>query len=281
MTQTLFNIAYDLASALGIIGEGTATGGSATTVVDSINLTQTDDYWNGGTMFVLYDAGGAHASPEGKYSPVSDFVSSTYTATFTSVTDAVAVGDRYAIAKRRYPIGKIVEKINEALRALSTIEMTDTTTLDTLSDTVEYTLPVGANYDLRQVWTKGTSGDSDIMVEGWFTEKSATGSGNKLILPFSIAAGSDIKLVYTSQHATVNVATDKIDDSINPHLLVCKAAVGCLMWRTQKSGDYTGQLGKQLNYFENELLKMTSTAPVKLPTHTGKKLILSRDKRLY
>jgi len=38
MTQTLFNITYDVASALGILVEGTATGGSATTVVDTINL---------------------------------------------------------------------------------------------------------------------------------------------------------------------------------------------------------------------------------------------------
>jgi len=143
-------------------------------------------------------------------------VSSAYSATFATVTDAVAAGDRYAIGKRRYPIGKIVEKVNESLRAISTIESTDTTTLDTLSDTVEYTLPVGANYDLRQVWLKGTSGDSDIMLEGWYTEKSATGSGNKLILPFTADAGSDIKLVYTTQHATVNIATDKIDDSDQP-----------------------------------------------------------------
>ena len=281
MTTTLSNITYAVASALGIVVEGTATGGSTTSIVDSINLTQADNYWRYGTAWILYDAGGLHASPEGKFAAISASTNSATSVTIATVTDAVAAGDRYAVGRKRYPLGKLTEKVNEALRSLGAIEMTDTTTLDTASNTVEYTLPVGANHDLRQVWLNGASGETDIQLEGWSIEKSATGSGNLLALPLTLDAGSDIKLVYTGPHAELQVYSDKLDDSINPQLVVCKAAIGCLLWRRQRIGDDDGELTQQLNHFQDELINMIAKDPVRLPTKTGKKLILSREKRLY
>jgi hypothetical protein len=285
MTTTLSNLTYQVASALGILTEGTATGGSTTTIVDTNTLNKDNNYWQGGTAWVLYDAAGAHASPEGKYSVITASVSSTYTVAFSSVTDAVGAGDRYAVSKKRYPLGTLIEKINEALRGIGIIEMTDTTSLDTSSDTLEYSLPVGANYDLRQVWVQGddnnSSADSWSLLEGWYSEKSATGSGNILTLPLTLDAGYDIKLVYTGPHPELHAYTDKMDDSIYPQLLVYKAAINCLLWRKQKVGDDDGEIAAQLNKFEDELIKMRSTTPVKLPSRSGKKLILSRDKRLY
>ena len=62
MTYTLANLTYRTARELDIVYEGTATGGSDTTLIDTNQLDQANDYWNDGTVWILEDAGGAGAA---------------------------------------------------------------------------------------------------------------------------------------------------------------------------------------------------------------------------
>ena len=71
---------------------GTATGGTTTTLIDTNNLTQANDYWNWG--IVTFTSGNNNGSSR----KILDFDAATDTATFDYALDnAVAIGDTYTI----------------------------------------------------------------------------------------------------------------------------------------------------------------------------------------
>jgi hypothetical protein len=241
MASTLFDAAYKLAVSLGVAVEGTCTGtGTTATIVDA-NRNEADDAWNSGTAFILYDAGGAGAAPQGEWSVISDFVYSTHTITVSPVlTVATATSDRYAVAKKRYDRGLMIQQINAALTKMGPMPVTDKTTITLASGQSEYTLPVNANYDLRQVWIQGLNDSDDNQwyeYHSWRIEKAATGTGSLLIMTGGIESGMDVKLVYLGLHPTLNVASDKIAEGIYIDRLVANAKVGCLEWRFAKTND--------------------------------------------
>ena len=67
MTKTLFDLTYEAASEMGILQEGVCTGGSTETIVDSNYLTQADDYWNAGSVWITYDAAATGLAPQGEF----------------------------------------------------------------------------------------------------------------------------------------------------------------------------------------------------------------------
>lgn len=71
---------------------GTATGGSTTTLIDTVNLTQADDYWNIG---IIYFDSGANS---GSFRKVADFVASQDKIIFDyPLASAIAAGDTYRV----------------------------------------------------------------------------------------------------------------------------------------------------------------------------------------
>ena len=71
---------------------GTATGGSTTTLIDTVNLTQADDYWNWGT--IVFTSG----DNDGNARKIIDFDQATNKATIDYAFDnAVVAGDNYII----------------------------------------------------------------------------------------------------------------------------------------------------------------------------------------
>jgi hypothetical protein len=258
MSKTLFDLTYELARSLNVLKEGLATGGSTTTAIDTVERTEADDYWNGGAIWLTYDAGGAGAAPQGEYGFISDFVQSTGVITIrTALTAAIASGDRYAVATSRYPLELLIQKINQVL---GTIEKTDVTSITIAAAQTEYSLPADV-MSLKQVWIQTKSDDSDDngweQIHDWYKQKSATGSADKLILKRQFEAGFDVKLVYEPYHAVLRAATDKLDDSLNSNQIVADAAVRCLLWRKSKVGDSDLSVNDLLNFYQNaaELLK--------------------------
>lgn len=249
MGKTLFDLTYELARLLGIVSEGILTGGSTTTLIDTVARAEADDYWNGGTAWITYDAGGAGVAPQGEYGYISDFVQSTATLTLRSdLTAAVAAGDRYALGRKRYPLELLIQKINEAF---GVIEKTDTTTIAIVDQQLEYSLPSDL-LELRQVYIQGDTTVNDWqLVTDYGVQKSATGTANKVIFKRQFSAGLLGKLVYTAYHGTLRVATDKLDDSIHIDKIIYNAAVGCLLWRKARVGDSDLSVNDLLNYYQN------------------------------
>lgn len=261
MANTLAEATYRLARELGIVTEGIATGGSVTTLIDTNDLTQVDDYWNGASLWVLRDSAEAAAAPEGEFAIVSDFVASTDTLSLRNVaagtgdalTAAAAAGDRYALGKKRYPLHTLISKVNQALIEMGTMPITDTTTIDTASAQTEYSLPIAANMDLREVWLQTITGDANDNrwqpIHNWTIQKSATGTADLLMLPMQYPTTRDVKLVYMDTHPALDDHGDKISEHVHLSRVVMEATVLCLLWRKQKVGAGDPTLNEQLNFY--------------------------------
>lgn len=274
MAKTLFDITYQLARCLGVVSEGVATGGGITSIADTVERTETDDYWNGGTAWILYDAAGAGASPQGKYSFISDFANTGGVITLRdTVTDAVASGDRYAVAGLRYPLQLLIQKINETF---GVIEKVDKTTVVIAANQTEYSLPSDV-LELKEVWIQTTTDDSDDnrweKLYDWGVEKSATGTANKIIFGRQFSAGDDVKLVYLTYPSKLQVATDKLDDSIHIDKVVYNAAVGCLLFRKGRvatGGEEDRPLNEMLNYYQALANQKNQEFAMSLPKKSAK-----------
>ena len=131
-----------IADAFGGYRRVVATGGSTTTIVDAANLMEPDSYWVGHYVYVVTDAGGLHAAPEGQERAVTGYDLSAATLTVSpAFTVAIGAGDVCALAQERRTV--FGNAINEAIRAA---EMTwlvaisdDATVLD--EGVYEYDLP--------------------------------------------------------------------------------------------------------------------------------------------
>ncbi len=233
MTINLFDLTYRVASEIGILQEGAATGGSTTTLVDTLNLTQVDDYWNSGAVWVLYDAGAAGAAPEGEYAIISDFDNGTNPATIGTVT-AIGAADRYAIAKggkTGYRLDQIINAINRVVQSIS-IRTVDTTTIDTAAAQTEYTLPTGINTKNIEVWIETNISDADdnqwVKAYNTYIQKTAGGTADTLVFPEQPPYPRDVKLVYSAPHSRLNISTDKLDEDVHEERIVYKAAYNLL-----------------------------------------------------
>jgi hypothetical protein len=276
----LFDLTYQLAVSLGVVNEGTATGGSTTTLIDTVELTQADDFWNLGSVWVTYDAGGAGAAPQGEYSVVSDFTSSSDTAALRStLTAAIASGDKYAIARPRYPLSLLTSKINEVLRQIP-IQKDDITTVTIAADQTEYSLPADV-WDLKQVWVHtddDTNATQPVQIFDWAVKKSATGTANVLMLERQFATDTLITLKYLTDHQVLRASTDKLDTTIHVNRVVYNAVVGCLLWRKAKIGQLDENENQLLNYFQSLATEMNNRFAVSYPKKSAKTIHLTFDR---
>ncbi|MFC1995671.1 hypothetical protein ACFLVM_02200 [Chloroflexota bacterium] len=98
-TRTLTTNAFTVAIGAGDIYtlSPPATSGSTTTLADTVNLTQADDYWNDWELTIESTTDGL--APQGESQTVVDFVQSTNTLTTGAFTVAIEAGDTYKLYK--------------------------------------------------------------------------------------------------------------------------------------------------------------------------------------
>src|SRR3990167_10690202 len=140
MAFTLSNLLQSMYKELGQLKLRRATGGGTTTVIDTTLLgLLTDETPKDGTMFIVRDAVGASAAPEGEFARISSYVDLTTTFTVdATLTAAVASGDTYGWASSRYPLDMMMQMEKDGLRALGDVPLVDITTLDTAASQTEY-----------------------------------------------------------------------------------------------------------------------------------------------
>lgn len=224
---TLFTASLELARILGNVLNSTTTGaGSATTIVDSAR-TERDDYWNNGTIWIK---GGTHA---GKSRKVSDFAQSGGTFTIPTTSTAVGSGIAYSLLSADWPLDKLWEFINRALRSIGDIPQLDTT-LTTVANQEAYTLPSGV-YNVQRVEI-ATSKTSPYYYRPWhgvWREENGYLYFNSLREPDS--AGYIMRLTYAGQHAEMDADDDTISNYVHLDRLIWNAAVHAWRWRIQMS----------------------------------------------
>lgn len=277
-THTLHSLTYQVARELGILKEGFATGGSTTTIIDTVERTEDNDFWNGGTAWILRDAGGAGAAPQGEQARITDHVASTATVTITTLTAAVASGDRYAVASNWVPLSTLVSQINAALLDLGNVPTTDTASITIASAQTEYTLPAAAGLDLRKVYIQSEQNDSNdnrwLEVTNWEVQHAAAGSQDLLVLPVQYPSGYDLKLLYMAPHGAMSVAADPLNEHVPPERVVYPAVLGCLYYLAQKT-DWN-RWDKYIRKWEGKVEQVRQSRPIKFPRRPSR-LMIVRD----
>lgn len=280
MQFTLFHLTYELARRLGLTTAGVATGGNTTTLIDTVSRNEPDDFWNGGTAWLLYDAGGAAAAPEADYRTISDFTNSSSTVAVSaawSSSSSAAAGDRYALATKLVPIGNLIELLNEALRDLGPIPTVDKATITTAAAQTEHSLPVAANLDLRRVWFQNETSDANdnqwTEIYNWWVERTATGTADLLHTEYQYTSGSLLMLEYMAHHATLNVTTDKLNESIPLERVIYPATLAGFYYlrRRYKTGDYDADIER----WERMVADVKANFPIKrAPQRPGRLMMV-------
>lgn len=269
---TLFNATLQLANRLKVLRTSTATGGTTTTLVDT-KRTESIDAFNKGTIWLITDAGGASAAPEGEWSRVSDWALIGTTATMAAMTVAPASGDTYGIATGEYPLDMLIGAINDELVKHKVVRY-DRTSLDVIASTSEYTLPTGIRQDnLLNVYeeTDTDTSDSKPVALNFEVQTAAVGSQHKLVIESrNITAGNDLMLEYTAPLSPLYLATDVIDDSLPMARILDQAAASALAI-AMKTGGTISKLDIQLMQWFREDAEMAKLEnQVRKPAKRGK-----------
>ena len=277
MTKNLFDLTYELALELGIIEESTATGGTTTTLIDTVMRTEADDYWNQGTVWIIKDVGGAGAAPEGSYAVISDFDNGSNTATIGTIV-APASGDTYVIAHRKYKLGDLIAAVNRAIRDVPQIITEDLTSVDTAAAQTEYTLPTGINTKNMEVWLEWNISDADdnqwYRVRNCYIQKTAGGTADTLVFPEQPPYPRDVKLVYMAPHAKLVDYDDKLDEDIRYERVIYRAAVHALnhfRMVNERTDDY---LLQTIQDYERRAEQADRMYPVPQPKKLGKIMLV-------
>jgi hypothetical protein len=240
MADLLYDIAMATYDELGQSRGGTATGGSTTTVADT-GLLGSDDDWNGGMVMVVHSTDSA--APESEFGKVTDYTTADGVITLApALSVACALGDQYAVASgKHYPYEDMLRIINRTLRWLGPFPVWDDTSLDTSAATTEFTLPLAAKEDLRQVWisTNSTTGDRRWMeLSNWYVQPDGTaGTQATLVLRSQPDSGQDLGLLYLTKHSKLWLDSDKLLEYCPMERIIAEVVVNLFKWKLgSKSG---------------------------------------------
>lgn len=291
MAFTASNLVQNILTELGQVdptfGLFEATGGSATTFINTSfsnyeNPPETDFFKNM-LAIVVRDAGGASASPEGKWSLCSAYDDSTQTGTIATVTDAIASGDTIMLAKQdKFPLQSILFAINRGLESLGDLPTNADTTLTTASNQTEYNIPVAIKRGLKQVWIQGKTTDSNdnqwIEVHDRRNELTSGNTASILYIP-QYPDGRTIRLIYDGVHAKVTSYSSIINEYVHPNIATAVSVLKLLEWYNRRDENQDSQsyyLYLEGQYRDYILPKALMDYPIQKTRHTPKYATFSR-----
>lgn len=249
------NLVQNILSELGQIepqfGLFDATGGSATTFINTnfanFENAPEQDVFKNYLAIVVRDAGGAGASPEGKWAAVSAYADDTYTGTIATVTDAITSDDTIMLAKQdKFPISQILFSINRGLESLGDIPLNADTSLTATSGVEEYSVPVSVKRGLRQVWVQLADGTWFEIVDKR-NEYTTGGTPSKV---FIRGYSGSVKLIYDGIHPAVTSYSSVINEYIHPKVSTCASILKLLEWYNRR--DENQDANSYFLYLENE-----------------------------
>lgn len=235
------NLVQNILSELGqlepIFGLFDATGGSATTFVNTNfgnpeNPPEQDSFKNY-LAIVVRDAAGAGASPEGRWAACSAYADATYTGTIATVTDAITSGDTIMLAKQdKFPLSQIMFAMNRGLESLGDLPLNADTSLTTVSEQTEYSIPVAVKRGLKQIWIDYNDG-VPVLVTDSRNELTGTGTASTLFIP-ATDAGYTLRLVYDGVHPVISAYNSTINEYVHPRVATCASIIKLLEWYNRR-----------------------------------------------
>ncbi len=230
-SNTLAGLILATAKKLTNVVEGTATSGSATTVVDTAAWNaEAVNYWNNGTIWMR------SGNNSGKSRIITTWALTGTIWTHPTMTALNAAGDLYSVAHKTYPRFLLIQAVNAALREIGGLALTAVLTT-TIADQESYDI-VSYN-DIRAVEiaqsTTAPLGYVSVPDNDWFIRGTALrfGIGN-----IPAVTGYNIRVTYVVQPALLNADEDTVSDLIHQDLIVWPAVLYCLRWNmTRSAGD--------------------------------------------
>ena len=259
MSYTLSNLIVDCMTKIGKMAIREATGGSATTAVDSTLalLELEDDVYNGSYLFVIDTTDGL--TPKGKFKKISDFVASTGTFTTATFTDAIGAGDKFGyITSSTYDLNSIIKLINIGLRQLGTISLVDTTTLNTATAQSEYPAAVEWKYTKPyRIDIQGKTGDADDnqWQETWAWEwiPATPGTTGLIVLREQPVASRDIRVWYEGIHPELVDYDDYVSETIHPQLALVASLESILFTKNAEANGSDDTITNLYNWASQQL----------------------------
>lgn len=257
---TFFDLLLGIYRDLGQLRDGIATGGSATTLIDT-GVTGQDDDWNQGPLFILEDAGGAGAAPEGQYAEVTDWdkSTSTFTVATSAFTVAPAANDVYAVASNKYPLDQMESVANRGLARLGDLPQIDTS-LSSSGSLERYTLPVATVRRLERVFYRlfSTTDDEEPQeVVGW-----RVAPNGELILREAMPGSKTIELHYMAPHARLNTYDDALNSWVPLERAIAEGVYLALRDRDRATDGTDRTVARQFTQATEELREARRRFPI-------------------
>ena len=222
---TLAEMTLMVARIVSEVVEGEATAANATSLTDTENLIQANEYWDRGTLWFL------SGNPDGKVTPVLDHSGNTLT--FSAQNPAPAAGQVYAVGRSTYPYRQLTSAINQALHETYLIKSNNALTGN--GETLEFSLPAG----VTNAFEVHLQDQSVTPYHSHRTTHWVETLDGKLLFDWAYPPPDAWKIVvsYKAQHAKLTNATDTVDTQINPEWLRWKSAEYALYWAVRAYGD--------------------------------------------
>jgi len=245
-TITMNDLILEVARLMGIVYDGTSTGGTTETLIDTNYRNEPDDYFNGGSVFIL---SGAEA---GTIKTITDFINSSSTLHWSGAITTITSDIEYAVTTPQFSYSRIKAAINSILRYDPFLQNNDT--LTTVADTLEYTLPVGVNNIKRVEIAASTV--SPYYYTTYMNWKEWNG---KIVFDNTAypSSGYKIRLWYEAAHGPLEGA-GVLRSSVDPEWVKWKAAAWLyrdLITRIEKDKPIDVDLLNEAKMKEDEMQK--------------------------
>lgn len=214
-----------------------ATGGSATTIVDTAQATKfgTNAFRNH-VFFISQTTDGL--TPQNKFGvlPAAHYVAGTQTFTIPTVTDAVGAGDIYTIARPTIELYEMISQINIGMSMLPFIRLSNEA-LAVVAGQFAYAVPLAAaRYSIQEIWA-GNDTDGWIRSSVWKMYPNAVGATPDILFPDDPGSDGDtIKLVYLGKQTALSLYNDPVSDLYPDELVYSACALSALRYHMTKKG---------------------------------------------
>lgn len=213
---TLAEMTERVAKEISEVLTGTATAGATTSITDTVNLTQSNGYWDKGTVWIK---SGDHA---GKTAIVTGF--SLNKLTFSAFGTTVGTC-RYSVARAIFPYHVLMQSVNNALDEIRVTESDNS--LEGDGETLEFSLPAGvAKVFEVEILQAGYSPAYPYPSHHWRER------GGKIKFDYGYVPGDGDTLVlyYKAHHDELTTYSDTIHEDVDEEWLKWKACEHALYW---------------------------------------------------
>lgn len=221
---------------MGELHEGTATGGSTSTVIDlSLNKNLKPNAVLNGLVFITHDAAGLGNAPEDQWAKISSYDRPNRKFNLsTTLTQAVVAGDKYAYVLPHNRLEEAVRRVNQGIRAeceRGYIPLKDDSLVaeqgkyvyDVLVDWARGGMPIKIEYLL--VGTDNDPFPIDVPRGLWDYIPALPGSFGQIKFNMQIPAGRTIRVWYRALHPEMHDYDDVLLEGIHPELAKWAAVV--------------------------------------------------------